>query len=76
MSGGKRPTTAGLQIAAHGDVFGFTIRGDGMNYSGVQVTAPEDVKDARAIFEDRIATAARPAYIRLEHERAADILPT
>lgn len=54
IAGGKRPVKAGLQIAAHGELFGLAIRGDQMNYSGVQLAAPEDVKDLRAVFEDRI----------------------
>src|SRR5205085_4054055 len=54
ISGGKRPVKAGLQLAAHGDAFALTIRGDGMNFSGVQVAPPEDAKDPRVVFEDRV----------------------
>lgn len=54
LAAGKRPVKAGLQIASQSELFGVTIRGDAMNYSGVQVTTPEDVKDPRALFEDRI----------------------
>ncbi len=54
ISGGKRPVKSGLQFAAHGELFSASIRGDAMNFAGVQVSAPQDVKDPRAIFEDRI----------------------
>jgi hypothetical protein len=54
LAGGKRPVRAGLQLALHGDVFGLALRGDGMNFSGVQVPVPEDVSSPRAVFEDRI----------------------
>ncbi len=54
LAGGKRPIRAGLQIAVQGDVFAFSLRGDAMNWSGLQVPPPEDVSTPRAVFEDRI----------------------
>jgi len=55
LAGGKRPVRVGLQIAADGDMFGLTVRGDAMNYSGVILPPPDnEVRNPRAIFEDRI----------------------
>ncbi|HSW45673.1 MAG TPA: hypothetical protein VLM89_08885 [Phycisphaerae bacterium] len=55
LAGGKRPVRAGLQISVRGDVFGLAVRGDAMNFSGVQLPPPaEDVIQPRAIFEDRM----------------------
>jgi hypothetical protein len=55
LAGGKRPVRAGLQIAADGDVFGLTVRGDAMNFSGVILPPPDgEVRSPRAIFEERI----------------------
>jgi len=54
LAGGKRPVRAGLHIAASGGVFSFGIRCDAMNYASVQVPQPEEVENARLVFEDRI----------------------
>ncbi len=55
LAGGKRPVRAGLQLAAHGEPFGLSLRADGMNYSSVQLPPPEDVSGPRVVFEERIA---------------------
>jgi hypothetical protein len=54
LAGGKRPVRAGLQVAAGGELFGLTIRGDAMNFSAVQLQAPPDVSNPRELFEDRM----------------------
>jgi len=54
VAGGKRPVRAGLQIAVLGDVFGFTIRGDAMNVSSVQLPPVEEPGRPRAVFEERM----------------------
>ncbi len=55
LAGGKRPVRAGFQLAADGDVFGLTVRGDAMNFSGIRLPPPEaDTVTPRAIFEERI----------------------
>jgi hypothetical protein len=55
LSGGKLPVRATMQIEAHGNAFGLAIRGDAMNYSGVQLPPPEEANSPRLVFEDRIA---------------------
>jgi recombination associated protein RdgC len=55
MSNGKRPVKTGLQIAARGELFSLSIRGDVMNFGSVQLPPIEDATDARAVFEDRIS---------------------
>ncbi len=54
LASGKRPVRAGLQIAAHGDVFSFAVRGDAMRLSGGQLPSPEGERNPHAILEDRI----------------------
>lgn len=54
LGGGKRPIKAGLQIAAAGDSFSFTIRGDVMHYSSVRLSPPDEASTPRAVFEDRM----------------------
>lgn len=54
MAEGKLPVRAGIQIAANGDAFGLNLRGDLMQYSGVQLPPPEDVTNARGVTEERI----------------------
>lgn len=54
LAEGKLPVRVGLQVASAGDAFGLSIRGDGMNYSSIQLPAPEDAGNLRAVFEDRI----------------------
>ena len=55
MSNGKRPVRVGLQLAIHGELFSFGIRGDGMHYGSVQLPPIEDASDARVVFEERIS---------------------
>jgi len=54
LAGGKRPIRAGLQIAVHGDVFSFGVRGDMMHYSSIQLPPPEDAGTPQMVFEDRL----------------------
>jgi len=54
VAGGKRPVRAGLQIAVRGDVFSFTIRGDAMNVSSVQLPPAQEPSHPRAVFEERM----------------------
>jgi len=54
LAGGKRPIQAGLQIATPGGGFSFKVRGDAMNFSGVQLPPPENPATERVVFEDRI----------------------
>ena len=54
LAGGKRPVRAGLQIAAGGELFSLTIRGDAMNFSAFRCQAPPDVSNPRELFEDRM----------------------
>lgn len=54
LAEGKRPIRVGLQVAAAGESFGLSLRGDVMHYSGVQLPAPEDAASPRAVFEDRV----------------------
>lgn len=54
LAGGKRPVKSGFQMGIHGEAYGFTLRGDEMNFSGVQLPPPQEVADARVVFEDRI----------------------
>lgn len=55
LSGGKLPVRAAMQIESKGNAFGFSVRGDAMTFSGIQLPPPEDANTARAVFEDRIA---------------------
>jgi hypothetical protein len=54
VAGGKRPVRAGLQVAVRGDVFSFTIRGDAMNVSSVQLPPAQEPGHPRAVFEERM----------------------
>lgn len=54
LASGKRPVRAGLHVAIQGDVYALTLRGDAMNFSGIQLPDPEDGADRRTAFEGRI----------------------
>ena len=54
LATGKQPVRAGLQIAAHGDVFRFCLRGDVMNVSSLQLPPPQEAGNPRVLFEERM----------------------
>lgn len=54
LASGKRPVRAGIQVAVQGDVYGLSVRGDGMNFSGLRVPQPEEATHPRAVFESRL----------------------
>jgi len=54
LATGKLPVRAGLQIAVQGEVFGFCVRGDAMNISGLLVPPPQEAGHPRVIFEERM----------------------
>lgn len=52
---GKTPIRAGLQIAHGGEAFACAVRADVMHFSGVVLPPPPpEMKNRRAIFEERI----------------------
>ncbi|MBN1491655.1 MAG: hypothetical protein JXA69_17210 [Phycisphaerae bacterium] len=54
LASGKVPIRAGLQLVQHGEVYGGTVRGDVMHFSGVQLPpVSADATNARVIFEER-----------------------
>ncbi len=54
LASGKRPVRAGLQVAVRGDAYAFSVRGDGMNFSGLRLPQPEEAPHPRAVFESRL----------------------
>mgnify|MGYP006969350127 CR=1 FL=1 len=54
LASGKRPIRAGLHLAAGGEVFALSIRGDVMHLSSVQLPQVEDVSTPRDVFNERM----------------------
>ncbi|HQA45937.1 MAG TPA: hypothetical protein PK579_15420, partial [Phycisphaerae bacterium] len=54
LAAGKLPLRAGIQLAVHGDVYGFSLRPDMMHFSAVVLPESKEASTPRDLFEERM----------------------
>lgn len=54
LAAGKLPTRAGLQLAVHGDAYGFSLRPDVMHFGAVVLPESKEASTPRDLFEERM----------------------
>lgn len=82
LAAGKLPVRASMQIAVHGDAYGFALRPDVMHFGAVVLPEPQDASTPRDVFVERmehlrdLIEAVDALYVAFLRKRLSSKWPT